>query len=76
MHFLESDHLAHCFDYLRQSLMCAADSNLEEGVPNGEGEGWEGVDITGWGVQRVCRDFMGVRDWVEEWRGDERGGVN
>lgn len=69
--FLEGDHLAHCFDYLRQSLMCSADSNLESGVKNGDG-----VDVTGWGMKRVCRDFDRVRDWVGEWRGEDGVGLN
>ena len=54
-------HVAHCFDYLRQSVQCAADTNIEP------------VDfalggVTGWGVKRVCRDFEEVKRLAEEWR--------
>ncbi|KAK4695118.1 hypothetical protein P7C71_g2573, partial [Lecanoromycetidae sp. Uapishka_2] len=51
-------HLRHCFDYLRQSLMCMADTNLEP------------VDfalggVTGWSFERTCRDFEAVKEWAE-----------
>lgn len=54
-------HIRHCFDYLRQALMCAADTNLEL------------VDFrlggaTGFGCQRTCRNFQAVKDWSERWR--------
>jgi len=56
-----SEHIQHCFDYLRQALMCAADTNLEvanktTGVTNG------------WGSARTCRDYGEVLRWAEEWR--------
>lgn len=54
-------HVRHCFDYLRQSLMCAADGTLEP------------VDfslggVTGWGVKRQCRDYEALKLWAEERR--------
>lgn len=54
-------HVRHCFDYLRQALMCAADTNLEP------------VDLelrgaTGWGYERTCRNFQVVKDWSDRWR--------
>ncbi|KAJ9218319.1 hypothetical protein DTO166G4_185 [Paecilomyces variotii] len=54
-------HVAHCFDYLRQSLMCAADANLEPATqminnnPN-------------WGFDRQCRSYEEVKAWAEQWR--------
>lgn len=54
-------HLRHCFDYLRQSLVCAADSNLEP-------VDFELGGVTGWSFQRTCRDFDRIKDWAEQWR--------
>jgi Mycotoxin biosynthesis protein UstYa len=66
-HRADPHHVRHCFDYLRQSLVCAADSNLEP------------VDVelggvTGWGFERTCRDFEGVKEWAGRWwsSGDEK----
>ncbi len=47
-------HLRHYFDYLRQSLICTADTNLEP------------VDVelggvTGWKFERTCRDFEYIK---------------
>lgn len=52
-------HLRHCFDYLRQSLMCAADTNLEP-------VDLELGGVTGWKFQRTCRNFEAVKEWAEE----------
>jgi hypothetical protein len=54
-------HAAHCFDYLEQSITCAADSTVEPGEndPNG---------FLGSGFSRQCRDFEAVKAYVEKWR--------
>ncbi|KAI1181946.1 hypothetical protein F5B17DRAFT_227119 [Nemania serpens] len=49
-------HSAHCFDYLRQSIMCAADTNLE-----GETEAGPG-----WGSDHTCADYDAVLAWANE----------
>ncbi|KAI0512810.1 hypothetical protein F5B22DRAFT_648402 [Xylaria bambusicola] len=49
-------HSAHCFDYLRQSIMCAADTNLE-----GETEAGPG-----WGSDHVCTDYDALLQWANE----------
>lgn len=54
-------HVRHCIDYLRQSLLCHADANLE--MPNMEAGG-----VTGFGFERQCRDIKQLRAWAEEWR--------
>ncbi|KAK2879394.1 hypothetical protein FQN49_000912 [Arthroderma sp. PD_2] len=56
-----SPHMRHCFDYLRQSLMCAADSTLEP-VDSRLG------GVTGWGNERVCRDYAALAEWAEKRR--------
>lgn len=57
----DPNHLRHCFDYLRQSLVCAADSNLES-------VDFELGGVTGWSFQRTCRNFDHIKDWAEQWR--------
>jgi hypothetical protein len=69
-HGLHPDHVKHCFDYLRQALMCAADSNLEDiqwvdGIP----------ETTGWAGKRVCRDYEGLKDWTATWRTTDSDGI-
>ncbi|KAL4887399.1 hypothetical protein BJY04DRAFT_212436 [Aspergillus karnatakaensis] len=60
-------HMRHCFDYLRQSLMCASDSTFEPVDPKLGG-------VTGWGTERVCRDYAELRVWAEARRvSDGRG---
>ncbi|KAF2123208.1 hypothetical protein BDV96DRAFT_15554 [Lophiotrema nucula] len=54
-------HMRHCIDYLRQSIMCAADSNLE---PVNEELG----GVTGWGSERTCRDFDALVGWTRKHR--------
>lgn len=54
-------HASHCFDYLEQSITCAADSTVEPGEddPNG---------FLGSGFPRQCRDFQAIKGYVEKWR--------
>ncbi|KAI1263920.1 hypothetical protein F5Y18DRAFT_91209 [Xylariaceae sp. FL1019] len=49
-------HSAHCFDYLRQSIMCSADTNLE-----GETEAGPG-----WGSKHECTDYDALLDWANK----------
>ncbi|KAI1277706.1 hypothetical protein F5Y07DRAFT_398259 [Xylaria sp. FL0933] len=49
-------HSAHCFDYLRQSIMCAADTNLEGNTEAGPG----------WGSDHICTDYDAVLKWANE----------
>ncbi|PYH98058.1 hypothetical protein BO71DRAFT_480605 [Aspergillus ellipticus CBS 707.79] len=54
-------HLMHCWDYLRQTVMCFADTALEwiPAPPNDKGS-------TGWGFGHQCHDFDAISDWAEE----------
>ncbi|KAF2133883.1 hypothetical protein P153DRAFT_306518 [Dothidotthia symphoricarpi CBS 119687] len=65
-------HIKHCFDYLRQALMCAVDTNLEDVkfTPGGEHGNAEG-----WGTRRTCRDYAGVKEWAERWRVTGQTGI-
>lgn len=63
----EPRHMRHCFDYLRQSLMCAADSSLEPQHPYLPG-------VTGWGFPRRCQSYDELKVWAEHWRANDRYG--
>lgn len=58
---LNTKHLVHCWEYLRQAIMCSADTTLE----------WIGPDetgTTGWGYEHSCKDFGAIHAWAEERR--------
>lgn len=60
-------HMRHCFDYLRQALMCAGDVTLEPVDAELGG-------VTGWDNLRVCRDYDQIKEWAENHRvSDLRG---
>ena len=54
-------HVRHCIDYLRQALLCNADTNLEPIDPKLGG-------VTGFGFPRRCRDPVKPLAWANEWR--------
>ncbi|KAM3554663.1 hypothetical protein ARSEF4850_006357 [Beauveria asiatica] len=58
---VSSAHLMHCFDYLRQAIMCFSDTTLEwlPAPPRDTGS-------TGWGFEHKCRDFDAISRWVED----------
>jgi hypothetical protein len=51
----QEDHVYHCFDYIRQGLMCNADLTVE--WPREEENG-ERVAVDGWGVEHQCKDWV------------------
>lgn len=51
----QEDHVYHCFDYIRQALMCNADLTVE--WPKTEANG-ERVAVDGWGVQHQCKNWV------------------
>lgn len=56
-------HAAHCFEYLRNQIMCMADMTLE---------GSESVlDATGEGQAHMCRNREEAVKWIEERRMDD-----
>lgn len=62
-------HLVHCFDYLRQSIMCAGDVALE-GQHTTFPEGVTGSD--GWDAKHVCKDYSEVYTYLEENRANNQ----
>ena len=62
-----SDHTEHCFHYLRQGILCAADTTLEPGGPSMRVPGGGlGQIATGVNVTHTCRDWRQVYDWMAE----------
>lgn len=53
------EHRAHCVEYLRQSILCNADTTLE-----GEVGAW--ATSTGWGQTHSCVDFDALKAWSDE----------
>jgi hypothetical protein len=64
-----AEHLSHCFDYLRQAIMCHGDVALE-GLQTTFGPDVGGSD--GWNVQHVCKPWDDVYTWLESNRIDDR----
>lgn len=64
-HELEEDHhwhMIHCFDYMRQAILCSADMSLE-GLETTFPDHNGGSD--GWDSKHVCKDPKAVRSWLE-----------
>ncbi|TGJ84799.1 hypothetical protein E0Z10_g3945 [Xylaria hypoxylon] len=55
----EPVHIAHCLDYLQQSLVCAADIGIEPFYAGHYPDVMFG---------RQCRDFSEIQTWAAEWR--------
>jgi hypothetical protein len=54
-------HIAHCFDYLRQGILCAGDSTLE----GNNSATYPGVEIP-WGTAHRCVDWEALRGWADD----------
>lgn len=61
-------HMAHCFDYIRQSIMCAGDVALE-GQQTTFPEGVTGSD--GWDAKHVCKDYGQIMSYLEDKRAND-----
>ncbi|TVY84304.1 Oxidase ustYa [Lachnellula suecica] len=51
------EHLGHCFDYLRQGVMCAGDMTLEPAYKLGDAKG-----VNGWNVEHQCKDYEAMKE--------------
>jgi hypothetical protein len=49
-------HSVHYFDYIRQSIMCAADTSLEGKTEVGPG----------WGPEHECTDYDALLAWAND----------
>lgn len=52
-------HVNHCYDYIRQSMLCSGDTTLE-------GRGHKAWSTEGWGATHICRDFEQLSLWQED----------
>jgi len=62
---LSEAHLYHCFDYLRQAIMCSGDTTLEKVV---DFSGLKLPMTDGWGSQHECRDYDAIYAFAAEHR--------
>ncbi|RFU72107.1 hypothetical protein TARUN_10150 [Trichoderma arundinaceum] len=62
-------HIGHCFDYLKSSLTCCADTALE-----GQKSDTEEPATDGFGARHVCRNFDQVYQWAETHRASDQTG--
>lgn len=53
------EHRSHCVEYLRQSIICNADTTLE-----GETGAW--ATSTGWGQTHSCVNFDALTEWADK----------
>ena len=67
-----SDHLEHCFDYLRQGIMCAGDLTLESARVEKDGSR---IQVDGWGIAHQCRDWNAIKTFAIEHRASNRSGI-
>lgn len=65
-------HLPHCFEYLRQSIMCCGDTALE-GQHTTFPDGIIGSD--GWDAKHVCKDYDAIYSYLEENRADNQAWI-
>lgn len=57
-------HIGHCFDYIRQGIMCCGDTALEgQAISGAFPKGLQGSD--GWGTKHVCKDYGEIKGWIE-----------
>lgn len=60
------EHLSHCLDYLRQSIICSADTTLEKTDFHRNSSGSLVSETDGVGVTHVCKDAGPIRSFVEQ----------
>ena len=65
---IEVTHIRHCFDNIRQALMCASDTNLEV-LDHGN------HTTNGWGQGKRCRDFSEIFAFAEKWANSSDTGI-
>lgn len=67
--FESLQHVGHCFDYLRSSLMCCGDTALE-----GQASDTNEPGTLGEASHHVCKDYKRIKSWAESHRvSDQRG---
>lgn len=64
--FADDEHLAHCFDALRQHIMCVSDMTIEGNWTSPEPEKADPVVVSPWGSWHVCRNYEELKEWGEK----------
>ncbi|KAK0121764.1 hypothetical protein ONS95_010050 [Cadophora gregata] len=59
----EMGHVNHCFDYIRQGIMCAGDMSIEGAADERDGEA---PHISGVGMKHECKSWKASRKWMDE----------
>ena len=62
-----ANHIPHCFEYIRQGIMCSADTTLEKSRIE---DGKITRDVDGWGAEHECRDLDAIYQWSTDNRSD------
>ncbi|KAH8817349.1 hypothetical protein F5884DRAFT_874354 [Xylogone sp. PMI_703] len=60
-----TEHVEHCFDYLRQTIMCYSDTTLEPFLES-DGRTLKSEGSSGWGAVHMCRNFDKFASWAKE----------
>jgi hypothetical protein len=68
------DHINHCFDYLRQAIMCAGDTTLEKAIVGEDGQIKR--DVEGWDVEHQCRDYNAIYAFATENHAHNETGID
>lgn len=69
------EHIRHCFEYLRLTLMCHGDTTLEgvNDVTPAFHDDHGGAPKAG--ARRVCKNYDQVYTWAQDHRRDETTGI-
>ncbi len=70
---MTDEHIYHCFDYIRQKIMCNADTTVEKAKTVG-GKIVRGVD--GWGVAHECRSYDAIFEYAAAHRSQNLTGID
>lgn len=60
---IHGEHIDHCFDFLRQALMCAADTTIESAAIEKNGGR---IQVDGWGASHQCKDWNTLWEFMVE----------
>jgi len=58
---IHGEHIDHCFDFIRQALMCAADTTIEPAAIEKNGKR---IQVDGWGTLHKCRDWNALWEFM------------
>jgi len=59
-------HADHCFNYLRQAILCAADTTIEASQQTKRPDGKSDAGASGMGMTHTCKDWTQLREYLEE----------